>query len=61
MLVAYIDQRNRGIRCHVMPGARNLWIVTMKLSPVRIDDKPTRKSPREMVVTAAADFAEYGV
>ena len=23
-----------------MPGARSLWIVTMKLSPVRIEEKP---------------------
>ena len=26
-----------------MPGARILWIVTMKLSPVRIDEKPAMK------------------
>ena len=61
MLVAYIPQMKRGSRCHVIPGARSLWMVTMKFSPVRIDDMPMRKSPRERVVTAAADFAEYGV
>ncbi len=61
MLVAYIPQMKRGSRCHVIPGARSLWIVTMKLSPVRIDDIPMRKSPKERVVTAAPVFAEYGV
>jgi hypothetical protein len=33
-----------------MPGARSLWTVTMKLSPVRIDEKPVMKIP----VAAAA-------
>ena len=28
------------MRNHVMPGARMRWIVTMKLSPVRIEEKP---------------------
>ena len=27
------------------PGARILWIVTMKFSPVRIDEKPVMKMP----------------
>jgi hypothetical protein len=26
-----------------MPGARSRWIVTMKFTPVAIDEKPTRK------------------
>ena len=56
MLVAYIPQMNRGSRCHVIPGARSLWIVTMKFSPVRIDDIPMRKIPKERVVTAAPDL-----
>ena len=28
-----------------MPGARIRWIVTMKLRPVRIDEKPVMKMP----------------
>ena len=27
------------------PGARILWIVTMKLRPVRIEEKPAMKMP----------------
>ena len=56
--MAYIPQTNRGRRCHVIPGARSLWMVTMKFSPVRIDEIPKTKSPRERVVTAAPVFAE---
>jgi hypothetical protein len=33
MLVAYIDQTNSGMRNQVMPGARILWMVTMKVEP----------------------------
>ena len=28
-----------------MPGARILWMVTMKFRPVRIDEKPVMKMP----------------
>ena len=44
-LVAYVDQRNSGMRNQVMPGARIRWMVTMKLRPVRIDEKPVMKMP----------------
>ena len=27
-----------------MPGARSLWIVTMKFNPVKIDEKPMMKA-----------------
>ncbi len=33
-------QINSGSRNQVMPGARILWIVTMKFSPVKIEEKP---------------------
>ena len=39
-LVAYCAQTNSGSRNQVMPGARMRWTVTMKLKPVRIDEKP---------------------
>ena len=45
-LVAYIAQMNSGSRNQVIPGARILWIVTMKFSPVRIEEKPVMKTPR---------------
>jgi len=28
-----------------MPGARRVWMVTMKLRPVRIEEKPPMKTP----------------
>ena len=61
MLVAYIDQMKSGIRCHVIPGARSLWIVTRKFRPVRMEDIPMRKIPKERTVTSAEVLAEYGV
>ena len=44
-LVAYMVQTKMGIRNQVMPGARIVWTVTTKLSPVRIDEKPTMMTP----------------
>ena len=35
-----------------MPGARSLWIVTMKLMPVKIELKPMMKMPRTTGITA---------
>ncbi len=54
-LVAYIDQMNSGIRNHVIPGARIVWIVTMKFSPVRIDENPMMKIPIAAVITFVWD------
>ena len=39
-LVAYCAHTNSGSRNHVRPGARMRCTVTMKLKPVRIDEKP---------------------
>ena len=41
-----IDQTNSGIRCSVMPGARMLKIVVMKLIELMIDEAPARCSDR---------------
>ncbi len=38
-------QTNSGSRIQPMPGARSVWMVTMKLRPVRIDEKPRMKMP----------------
>ena len=44
-LVAYIAQRNSGMRNQVMPGARILWMVTTKFRPVRIEENPAMNTP----------------
>jgi hypothetical protein len=51
MLVAYMPQMKRGRRRQCMPGARSLWIVTMKLSPVRIDENPRMNTARVIDTT----------
>ncbi len=44
------------------PGARIRCVVTMKLSPVRIDEKPTMKTPSVVETTWVWDAAVlYGV
>ena len=50
-LVAYIDQMNSGRRNHVRPGARILWIVTMKFSPVIMEAKPATNTPAAIATT----------
>ena len=44
--VTSCDQTNSGILCMVMPGARMLKIVVMKLMAPRIDEAPARCSDR---------------
>ena len=34
-----------------MPGARIRWMVTMKFSPVKIDENPAMKMPSAAVTT----------
>ena len=34
-----------------MPGARILWMVTTKLRPVKIDEKPVMKIPMTVSAT----------
>ena len=51
MLVAYMLQMNRGSRNQVIPGARILWIVTMKLSPVAIEENPAMNAPTMVQAT----------
>ena len=38
-----------------MPGARIRWMVTMKLRPVRIDEKPVMKMPSAVGMTLVFD------
>ena len=51
-VVTRIDHTNRGIRCSVMPGARMLKIVVMKLMAPRIEDAPARWRLRIAMSTA---------
>src|ERR1044072_1589036 len=44
--VTRIDQTNSGILCSVMPGARILKMVVMKLMAPRIDEAPARCSDK---------------
>jgi hypothetical protein len=45
-LVAYMrPHEERHAEPVHLPGARSLWIVTMKLRPVRIDENPRMKTP----------------
>ena len=44
--VTRIDHTNSGILCSVMPGARMLKIVVMKLMAPRIEEAPARCSDR---------------
>ena len=44
--VTRIDQTNSGILCSVMPGARMLKIVVMKLIAPRIDEAPAMCSEK---------------
>ncbi len=50
--VTRIDHTNSGILCSVMPGARMLKIVVMKLIAPRIEEAPARCSERIAKSTA---------
>src|SRR6266446_3830690 len=50
--VTRIDHTKSGMRCRVMPGARMLKIVVMKLIELMIDDAPARCSAKMTMSTA---------
>ena len=56
--VTRIDQTNNGILCRVMPGARMLKIVVMKLIAPRIEDAPAMCSDRIAKSTAGPGWPE---
>src|SRR5579864_5212408 len=56
--VTRIDQTNSGILCRVMPGARMLKIVVMKLMAPRIEDAPAKCSDRIAKSTAGPGWPE---
>ena len=60
--VAYMPQQKRGMRVQPIPGARIVWIVTRKLSPVRIEENPAMKIPTAVTTTQPFEYTvEYGV
>src|ERR1700681_2151577 len=56
--VTRIDQTNSGILCKVMPGARILKIVVMKLMAPRIEEAPARWIDRIAKSTAGPGWPE---
>ena len=56
-VVTRIDHTNSGMRCSVMPGARMLKMVVMKLMAPRIEDAPARCSDRIAMSTAGPEWA----
>ena len=56
--VTRIDQTNSGILCSVMPGARILKMVVMKLMAPRIEDAPARWIDRIAKSTAGPGWPE---
>src|SRR5580692_2686500 len=56
--VTRIDHTNSGILCRVMPGARMLKIVVMKLMAPRIDEAPARWIDRMAKSTAGPGWPE---
>ena len=56
--VTSIDHTNNGILCRVMPGARMLKMVVMKLIAPRIELAPARWSEKIAMSTAGPDEPE---
>ena len=56
--VTSTDQTNKGILCRVMPGARMLKMVVMKLIAPRIELAPARWSEKIAMSTAGPDEPE---
>ena len=59
--VAYIAQMLSGIWNQPMPCGRNLWMVTRKLRPVKIDENPSTNTPHTASSTGVFDSRLYGV
>ena len=57
MLVAYMDHRKSGRRNQVSPGARIVWMVTMKFKPVRIDENPDMNTPIAADITLSSHMS----
>ena len=40
-----------------MPGARSIWVVAMKLTPVAIEEKPTTNTPAAAAITLEWEYS----
>jgi hypothetical protein len=60
-LVAYVPHTNSGSRRQCRPGARMVWMVVTKLTPVRMDEKPRMKTPSVVEMTDVSVLVLYGV
>ena len=58
--VAYSPQPKSGMRSQPMPLARSRWMVTMKLTPVRMDENPRMNTPATAADTLVVVVAEKG-
>ena len=58
MLTTYIDQTNSGSRNQVMPGARSMWMVVMKFTPVAIEENPTTNTPAAAAITLEWEYSD---
>src|SRR2546423_7984207 len=56
-----MPQMLSGIWNQPMPCGRNLWIVVMKLRPVKIDENPSKNTPETAIRTGVLVSSEYGV
>ena len=54
--VTRMDQTKSGILCRVIPGARMLKIVVMKLAAPRIDEAPARWSAKIAMSTEGSGW-----
>jgi hypothetical protein len=50
-LTAYMAQTNSGNRNQVIPGARSMWVVATKLTPVAIVENPVTNTPAAAAAT----------
>ncbi len=58
--VEYSAQTKSGILNQDIPGARILWIVTMKFKPVRMDEKPRMNAAASAGMTFVVVRTLYG-
>ena len=56
-----MPQTNRGSLIQLRPGARRVCTVTMKLRPVRMEEKPRMNTPISTGKTCVGVVLEYGV
>lgn len=57
--VIKMDQTNRGVRSHVIPGDRMLIIVVIKLIAPKIEDTPARWILKIVKSTEAPEWAKF--